>query len=135
MADVDIEVEPPYDEAHLAAYPVEYMAGIDLYNAGEFHAAHDAWEERWMGEVGADEFFARDGVFDVIDCGNDANQDIIHTDQQFVDSIGANCVVPDVIDLAPPVLPATPGGGGSTAKKCKKGFKLKRGKCKRKKRK
>ena len=46
---------PPYNEAHLLAYPVEYIAGIDLYNAGEFHAAHDAWEERWMGEVGPDE--------------------------------------------------------------------------------
>jgi len=46
------EVESPYSDAHLAAYPIEYIAGIDLYNAGEFHAAHDAWEERWMGEVG-----------------------------------------------------------------------------------
>jgi hypothetical protein len=45
----------PYTDAHIAAYPVEYIAGIDLYNAGEFHAAHDAWEERWMGEVGRDE--------------------------------------------------------------------------------
>ena len=44
-----------YTDAHIAAYPVEYIAGIDLYNAGEFHAAHDVWEERWMGEVGADE--------------------------------------------------------------------------------
>src|SRR5437868_14059226 len=44
-----------YTEAHLIAYPVEYIAGIDLYNAGEFHAAHDAWEERSMGPVGADE--------------------------------------------------------------------------------
>ena len=43
---------PAYTEEHVAAYPVEYIAGIDLYNAGEFHAAHDAWEERWMGEVG-----------------------------------------------------------------------------------
>ena len=43
---------PAYTEAHAAAYPVEYIAGIDLYNAGEFHAAHDAWEERWMGDVG-----------------------------------------------------------------------------------
>jgi len=42
----------PYTEGHIAAYPVEYIAGIDLYNAGEFHAAHDVWEERWMGEVG-----------------------------------------------------------------------------------
>jgi hypothetical protein len=46
---------PSYNNAHLIAYPVEYIAGIDLYNAGEFHAAHDAWEERWMGEVGRDE--------------------------------------------------------------------------------
>jgi len=44
-----------YGEQHLLAYPIEYIAGIDLYNAGEFHAAHDAWEERWMGEVGPDE--------------------------------------------------------------------------------
>jgi hypothetical protein len=44
-----------YTDAHILAYPVEYIAGIDLYNAGEFHAAHDAWEERWMGEVGRDE--------------------------------------------------------------------------------
>jgi predicted metal-dependent hydrolase len=45
----------PYLDAHISAYPVEYIAGIDLYNAGEFHAAHDAWEERWMGEVGPQE--------------------------------------------------------------------------------
>src|SRR5258707_1712607 len=42
-------------EAHIVAYPVEYIAGIDLYNAGEYHAAHDAWEERWMGPVAPDE--------------------------------------------------------------------------------
>jgi predicted metal-dependent hydrolase len=46
---------PYYTEAHLLAYPVEYIAGIDLYNAGEYHAAHDAWEERWMGPVEPDE--------------------------------------------------------------------------------
>src|SRR5919112_612890 len=43
---------PAYTEAHAAAYPVEYLAGIDLYNAGDFHAAHDAWEERWVDEAG-----------------------------------------------------------------------------------
>src|ERR1043165_7511258 len=43
---------PAYGDEHLGAYPVEYFMGIDLYNAGEFHAAHDAWEERWIGEVG-----------------------------------------------------------------------------------
>jgi predicted metal-dependent hydrolase len=49
------EAHPAYTDAHLLVYPVEYIAGIDLYNVGEFHAAHDAWEERWMGEVGPDE--------------------------------------------------------------------------------
>jgi Domain of unknown function (DUF309) len=49
------EVEDAYLDVHVAAYPIEYIAGIDLYNAGEFHAAHDAWEERWMGEVGPKE--------------------------------------------------------------------------------
>jgi predicted metal-dependent hydrolase len=44
-----------YNDEHLVAYPIEYIAGIDLYNAGEFHAAHDAWEERWMGPVAPDE--------------------------------------------------------------------------------
>src|SRR5438128_3494078 len=44
-----------YTEEHLLKYPIEYIAGIDLYNAGEYHAAHDAWEERWMGPVAPDE--------------------------------------------------------------------------------
>ena len=44
-----------YSEEHAAAYPAEYLAGIDLYNAGEFHAAHDAWEERWRDDCGARE--------------------------------------------------------------------------------
>lgn len=51
----DCTERPAYTDAHIAAYPVEYIAGIDLYNAGEYHASHDAWEERWMGEVGPDE--------------------------------------------------------------------------------
>src|SRR6266496_5664086 len=55
QSNVILETLPAYDEAHIFAYPVEYIAGIDLYNAGEFHAAHDAWEERWMGEVGPQE--------------------------------------------------------------------------------
>jgi predicted metal-dependent hydrolase len=46
---------PHYTEEHIVAYPIEYIAGIDLYNAGEYHAAHDAWEERWMGPVAPDE--------------------------------------------------------------------------------
>ena len=55
MAETRTEEDPAYSDAHIAAYPIEYIAGIDLYNVGEFHAAHDAWEERWMGEVGPDE--------------------------------------------------------------------------------
>ncbi|HJZ82695.1 MAG TPA: DUF309 domain-containing protein [Pyrinomonadaceae bacterium] len=46
---------PHYTNEHLLAYPVEYIAGIDLYNAGEYHAAHDAWEELWMGPVAPEE--------------------------------------------------------------------------------
>jgi uncharacterized protein len=41
-----------YSEEHARAYPAEYLAGIDLYNEGEFHAAHDAWEERWRDDCG-----------------------------------------------------------------------------------
>ena len=44
-----------YTEEHAGAYPAEYLAGIDLYNAGEFHAAHDAWEERWRDDCGPQE--------------------------------------------------------------------------------
>ncbi|HKZ76863.1 MAG TPA: DUF309 domain-containing protein [Pyrinomonadaceae bacterium] len=47
--------EAAYTAVHIAAYPIDYLAGIDLYNAGEFHAAHDAWEERWMGEASYEE--------------------------------------------------------------------------------
>ena len=31
-----LESETAYLDAHVVAYPVEYIAGIDLYNAGEF---------------------------------------------------------------------------------------------------
>jgi hypothetical protein len=46
---------PAYTDEHVAAYPVEYIVGIDLYNAGEFHAAHDAWEDRWRDDAGPSE--------------------------------------------------------------------------------
>ena len=55
MNEENAEMRPAYTEAHLLAYPVEYFAGIDLFNEGEFHAAHDEWGDRWMGEVGRDE--------------------------------------------------------------------------------
>lgn len=44
-----------YTEEHARAYPPEYLAGIELYNAGEFHAAHDAWEDRWRDDCGPQE--------------------------------------------------------------------------------
>jgi hypothetical protein len=36
---------------------VHLRAGIAIYNAGRFHAAHDAWEERWLDLTGDDERF------------------------------------------------------------------------------
>jgi predicted metal-dependent hydrolase len=51
-AETEKKEMPAYTYEHLAAYPLEYFVGIDLYNAREFHAAHDAWEERWLGECG-----------------------------------------------------------------------------------
>ena len=54
MSEIDESANqrPPYTDEHVLAYPEDYIAGIDLYNAGEFHAAHDAWESRWMDDVG-----------------------------------------------------------------------------------
>ncbi|HEU4598007.1 MAG TPA: DUF309 domain-containing protein [Pyrinomonadaceae bacterium] len=52
MIEPDADGLPAYTEAHAAFYPEEYLAGIDLYNEGEFHAAHDAWEERWRDDAG-----------------------------------------------------------------------------------
>ena len=42
---------PGYHTDHVARYPTEYLAGIDLFNAREFHAAHDVWEERWRDDA------------------------------------------------------------------------------------
>jgi limonene-1,2-epoxide hydrolase len=34
----------------------DLRAGIAIYNAGRYHAAHDAWEDRWLGlEPGTDD--------------------------------------------------------------------------------
>lgn len=49
------EQQPAYTDEHVLAYPGDYIAGIDLYNAGEFHAAHDAWEARWVDDCGPQE--------------------------------------------------------------------------------
>lgn len=50
-----MEHGPSYQPEHAAKYPVEYLAGIELFNAREFHAAHDAWEERWLDDADPDE--------------------------------------------------------------------------------
>ena len=57
LSDVEIGSlsSPAFTDNHIAAYPPEYLAGIELFNAREFHAAHDAWEERWLGPVGPQE--------------------------------------------------------------------------------
>lgn len=36
--------------------PEEYLAGIRLFNAGEYYDAHEKWEERWqeIGDSSAD---------------------------------------------------------------------------------
>jgi predicted metal-dependent hydrolase len=47
-----VDNRPAYTDEHVLAYPGDYIAGIDLYNAGEFHAAHDAWEARWVDDCG-----------------------------------------------------------------------------------
>ena len=52
MAEMTETSDVAYTAEHAAAYPDDYLAGIDLYNAGEFHAAHDAWEARWVDEAG-----------------------------------------------------------------------------------
>lgn len=46
-----------YNEKHAARYPSEYLAGITLFNDGEFHAAHDVWEERWLETAGQEKLF------------------------------------------------------------------------------
>ena len=53
MSETQTDQPAPYTDAHIAvATRLSTLQGIDLYNAGEFHAAHDVWEDRWMGEVG-----------------------------------------------------------------------------------
>ncbi len=52
MSEMAASENVAYTAEHAAAYPEDYLAGIDLYNEGEFHAAHDAWEARWVDEAG-----------------------------------------------------------------------------------
>jgi uncharacterized protein len=53
--EIATDERPAYTDEHVLAYPGDYIAGIDLYNAGEFHAAHDAWEARWVDDCGPQE--------------------------------------------------------------------------------
>lgn len=56
---------PGYTAEHIARYPTEYLAGIDLFNAREFHAAHDVWEERWRDDAGPDEKLFLQGLIQI----------------------------------------------------------------------
>lgn len=44
--DADSNTEPETGTAD--EFCVHLRAGAAIYNAGEFHAAHDAWEEKWL---------------------------------------------------------------------------------------
>ncbi len=35
------------------SWPSEYIAGIEHFNAGNFYAAHEAWEEYWKVHSGS----------------------------------------------------------------------------------
>ncbi len=37
--------------------PASYRRGIELFNAGEFFACHEAWEEIWLNSRGAEREF------------------------------------------------------------------------------
>jgi predicted metal-dependent hydrolase len=34
--------------------PIQYLRGIELFNAGEFFECHEAWEEIWLKAEGVD---------------------------------------------------------------------------------
>ncbi len=98
--------------------------------------------DEFFADAGDDTIFARDGVADTVNCGADA--DTVETDAPGIDTLNADCetllfpevIVPGVDVIQPqtqtPVSTPTPG---AAPKKCKKGFALKKGKCKKKKRK
>jgi CSLREA domain-containing protein len=80
-----------------------------------------------IGNTGDDDIFARDGGPDTIDCGSDA--DTAQTDQPSLDST-VGCETVDALPEPPPANPISP----TAKKKCKKGRKLRKGKCVKKKR-
>jgi len=43
--------DPPGIETLLTA---RFLFGLDCFDAGSWHEAHEQWEELWSGEVGAD---------------------------------------------------------------------------------
>ena len=44
-------------ENRTADYDPRYLAGILLFNAGDFFEAHEAWEDLWMDTAGPDKPF------------------------------------------------------------------------------
>lgn len=65
LADQMAEGVRAYQAAHIARYSTEYLAGIDLFNAREFHAAHDVWEERWRDDAGPEEKLFLQGLIQI----------------------------------------------------------------------
>jgi Ca2+-binding RTX toxin-like protein len=87
--------------------------------------------DEFYGEAGGDSIFARDGVMDFVDCGSEA--DTVETDAVGIDGL----IACETQLFAPsPVIAsiANPTAAAATfPKKCKKGRKLKKGKCRKKK--
>ncbi len=85
--------------------------------------------DEFFGDSGDDSIFARDGISETIDCGVGA--DTVETDAAGVDTIDPNCesrlFAPAIVPFVPSVKPK------AKPKKCRKGFKRKKGKCKRRK--
>src|SRR5438874_9694185 len=38
-------------------YPKEYLLGIELFNAGQYYEAHEAWEDIWRETAGEERLF------------------------------------------------------------------------------
>jgi hypothetical protein len=63
-------------ETELAAMDAHLRAGVAVYDAGRYHAAHDAWEDYWLGLAGGDDERFLHGLIQftaVVHHGTDAN--------------------------------------------------------------
>ena len=93
-----------------------------------------------LGGLSNDSIFARDGGFDAVDCDGGTG-DSAQLDRIVVDTSVIGCETQDFLPEPVIVPPPNQGGGGggvqnqAAPKKCKKGQKLKKGRCVKKKRK